>query len=140
MCVVLSVVFFLYCFSVFFFKQKTAYEMRISDWSPDVCSSDLVSIQAGPFLFKWVRADSEAVGRPDIDRRLRGFPQLAASSTASPALCTSSPAPSTVLQALMTKAPESSRAAHIFLVMIVSLSSTPQLGRATWWERRLTSV
>src|SRR3546814_20757608 len=27
---------------VFFFKQKTAYEMRISDWSSDVCSSDLL--------------------------------------------------------------------------------------------------
>src|SRR3546814_13454083 len=31
----------LYCLFVFFFKQKTAYEMRISDWSSDVCSSDL---------------------------------------------------------------------------------------------------
>src|SRR3546814_5283977 len=34
----------LYCvlyFCCFFFKQKTAYEMRISDWSSDVCSSDL---------------------------------------------------------------------------------------------------
>src|SRR3546814_4780600 len=29
----------------FFFKQKTAYEMRISDWSSDVCSSDLNQIQ-----------------------------------------------------------------------------------------------
>src|SRR3546814_1504057 len=29
-------------YGVFFFKQKTAYEMRISDWSSDVCSSDLV--------------------------------------------------------------------------------------------------
>src|SRR3546814_21151341 len=29
------------CLFVFFFKQKTAYEMRISDWSSDVCSSDL---------------------------------------------------------------------------------------------------
>src|SRR3546814_5013063 len=28
--------------SVFFLKQKTAYEMRISDWSSDVCSSDLL--------------------------------------------------------------------------------------------------
>src|SRR3546814_3466421 len=28
--------------SFFFFKQKTAYEMRISDWSSDVCSSDLM--------------------------------------------------------------------------------------------------
>src|SRR3546814_7011748 len=38
-----------YCVFVvifFFFKQKTAYEMRISDWSSDVCSSDLV-----PLLF-----------------------------------------------------------------------------------------
>src|SRR3546814_9663635 len=29
-------------FFFFFFKQKTAYEMRISDWSSDVCSSDLL--------------------------------------------------------------------------------------------------
>src|SRR3546814_18364798 len=31
----------------FFFKQKTAYEMRISDWSSDVCSSDLLQGDAG---------------------------------------------------------------------------------------------
>src|SRR3546814_20580137 len=31
---------------VFFFKQKTAYEMRISDWSSDVCSSDLAVADA----------------------------------------------------------------------------------------------
>src|SRR3546814_18843469 len=31
------------CLCFFFFKQKTAYEMRISDWSSDVCSSDLVA-------------------------------------------------------------------------------------------------
>src|SRR3546814_3006531 len=30
-----------YVICFFFFKQKTAYEMRISDWSSDVCSSDL---------------------------------------------------------------------------------------------------
>src|SRR3546814_9608805 len=30
-------------FFFFFFKQKTAYEMRISDWSSDVCSSDLIA-------------------------------------------------------------------------------------------------
>src|SRR3546814_9138616 len=35
---VLSVVFFF----IFFFKRKTSYEMRISDWSSDVCSSDLL--------------------------------------------------------------------------------------------------
>src|SRR3546814_4293297 len=31
----------------FFFRQKTAYEMRISDWSSDVCSSDLCAMQKG---------------------------------------------------------------------------------------------
>src|SRR3546814_5653843 len=35
---------YLVCFMFFFFKQKTAYEMRISDWSSDVCSSDLPKV------------------------------------------------------------------------------------------------
>src|SRR3546814_8424303 len=39
--------YFLLC-GFFFFKQKTAYEMRISDWSSDVCSSDLVDIVYPP--------------------------------------------------------------------------------------------
>src|SRR3546814_3819447 len=41
--VIYAVVVFSICTSsfLFFFKQKTAYEMRISDWSSDVCSSDL---------------------------------------------------------------------------------------------------
>src|SRR3546814_7265534 len=40
--VVLAVVFSVLCeCRVVFFKQKTAYEMRISDWSSDVCASDL---------------------------------------------------------------------------------------------------
>src|SRR3546814_10287966 len=33
-------------FGFFFFKQKTAYERRISDWSSDVCSSDLLNTDA----------------------------------------------------------------------------------------------
>src|SRR3546814_7548139 len=48
MSLIFSTFLFLYCgccsvFSLFFFffKQKTAYELRISDWSSDVCSSDL---------------------------------------------------------------------------------------------------
>src|SRR3546814_10668309 len=32
---------------IFFFKQKTAYDMRISDWSSDVCSSDLIILGLG---------------------------------------------------------------------------------------------
>src|SRR3546814_2866567 len=34
----------------FFFKQKTAYELRISDWSSDVCSSDLPCVHSGWIL------------------------------------------------------------------------------------------
>src|SRR3546814_13530022 len=44
MCVVVFDLFF------FFFKQKTAYEMRISDWSSDVCSSDLRIADDSPEL------------------------------------------------------------------------------------------
>src|SRR3546814_2029603 len=35
---------------IFFFKQKTAYEMRISDWSSDVCSSDLIELPVRSIL------------------------------------------------------------------------------------------
>src|SRR3546814_9748503 len=38
------------CF-FFFFKQKTAYELRISDWSSDVCSSDLITQRRSWRLF-----------------------------------------------------------------------------------------
>src|SRR3546814_807408 len=47
-------------FFLFFFKQKTAYEWRISDWSSDVCSSDLFSTVAGE------------AGSPDTWRDVRG--------------------------------------------------------------------
>src|SRR3546814_1157528 len=47
----------------FFFKHKTAYEMRISDWSSDVCSSDLRSVQA---IDTAAAADfSGKIGRPE---------------------------------------------------------------------------
>src|SRR3546814_2143191 len=85
------------CF-VFFFNQKTAYEMRISDWSSDVCSSDLVDLPE-PYLpddsdFRGqlasrlarirVPARTEAVTElpavdhpvarcPDVDAHLRAF-------------------------------------------------------------------
>src|SRR3546814_6494555 len=39
---IVRIVLLLFSCIVFFFKQKTAYEMRISDWSSDVCSSDLM--------------------------------------------------------------------------------------------------
>src|SRR3546814_5764422 len=45
---------------IFFFKQKTAYEMRISDWSSDVCSSDLITASR---LVK-IDIDGNVVGEP----------------------------------------------------------------------------
>src|SRR3546814_1455052 len=43
-----SLVHHVYALFFFFFKQKTAYEMRISDWSSDVCSSDLRNHPGAP--------------------------------------------------------------------------------------------
>src|SRR3546814_3273693 len=54
---------FFYIVVFFFFKQKTAYEMRISDWSSDVCSSDLR-------LFDAARA-ADRGARDAADRGLR---------------------------------------------------------------------
>src|SRR3546814_5071289 len=62
---------YIWCSVFFFFKQKTAYEMRISDWSSDVCSSDL---RIG---------DGEDAGRLSVDRnidRRRAMPRAAASA------------------------------------------------------------
>src|SRR3546814_6256985 len=59
------------CFFVFFFKQKTAYEMRISDWSSDVCSSDLARL-----CLSWKSASGSMPTRASSGRassRMRPF-------------------------------------------------------------------
>src|SRR3546814_11031216 len=61
----------------FFFKQKTAYEMRISDWSSDVCSSDLAitSIETSYFNGQQIRErgiDFELSYRTPVDRLFSG--------------------------------------------------------------------
>src|SRR3546814_5704366 len=53
----------------FFFKQKTAYEMRISDWSSDVCSSDLLAALEGAFE---LRKLPRVVGALGLDRIVDG--------------------------------------------------------------------
>src|SRR3546814_7156504 len=55
---------------IFFFKQKTAYEMRISDWSSDVCSSDLSSMtvpRAHSYSADGVRSRTAPAGSYVID-------------------------------------------------------------------------
>src|SRR3546814_4772085 len=51
------------CF-FFFFKQKTAYEMRISDWSSDVCSSDLVGPLAPHLDVGFIQAPARIKATP----------------------------------------------------------------------------
>src|SRR3546814_16101518 len=55
----------------FFFKQKTAYEMRISDWSSDVCSSDLDDLE----FDRRGGARAHPVGRDDLADRQVGARQ-----------------------------------------------------------------
>src|SRR3546814_9903634 len=56
--------------SFFFFKQKTAYEMRISDWSSDVCSSDLAGHQGRAYRGCARFADHQDLGEFE-DRPVR---------------------------------------------------------------------
>src|SRR3546814_7636647 len=58
------------CFRLFFFfKQKTAYEMRISDWSSDVCSSDLTARRSDARISRLRRRRSGPAG---VHRRNAG--------------------------------------------------------------------
>src|SRR3546814_11622735 len=59
--ILIEVFIFFSCF--FFFKQKTAYEMRISDWSSDVCSSDL---PLAPMVKEWRRDFAAGGARRDL--------------------------------------------------------------------------
>src|SRR3546814_9527064 len=56
---------------VFLFKQKTAYEMRISDWSSDVCSSDLlVRLESDKFVARHRRRGGKDVEAEGDERNL----------------------------------------------------------------------
>src|SRR3546814_3910552 len=79
------------CDDVFFFKQKTAYEVRISDWSSDVCSSDLQQrrtakhLGGNSFVFGLVRAFVDRRGEGSIrqldhNRRTEGRYQIGRAS------------------------------------------------------------
>src|SRR3546814_14340792 len=67
----------------FFFKQKTAYEMRISDWSSDVCSSDLREPRGNPADFTGDQFIAE--DRDDARQRAHPAQAFAARAFAAPA-------------------------------------------------------
>src|SRR3546814_10483426 len=60
---------------LFFFKQKTAYEMRISDWSSDVCSSDLLRLVAADLGGHRVDEERHVVV-DDLDHAVLRFPAI----------------------------------------------------------------
>src|SRR3546814_1491878 len=66
------------CMFFFFFKQKTAYEMRISDWSSDVCSSDLHDPTSQSILLTDDAAFADAVAAA-VERQI---PELSTSAVA----------------------------------------------------------
>src|SRR3546814_8640238 len=74
--------FYLIKYVLCFFKQKTAYEMRISDWSSDVCSSDL----SGDHL-SWCRQCCSLIQRSAENWTERYYPAPAASALSGHAEC-----------------------------------------------------
>src|SRR3546814_5859306 len=82
----MSTVWFVYMLLLFFFKQKTAYEMRISDWSSDVCSSDLLHARELPQgRSREIHAQLVRLGECAVraaDRRGRGQAPRAAGTAA----------------------------------------------------------
>src|SRR3546814_5967076 len=66
-CIIYFILFYFFCF-FFFFKQKTAYVMRISDWSSDVCSSDLLAevVYVDGFGNAMTGLDAAALAEADV--------------------------------------------------------------------------
>src|SRR3546814_4777174 len=102
----------------FFFKQKTAYEMRISDWSSDVCSSDLLKDE---LILAYSTASSETV-LPRIMEKMTnyGAPQ-SITSFVIPTGYSFNLDGSTLYQSI----------AALFLAQLYGID---QIGRASWRE------
>src|SRR3546814_15261648 len=117
-------------FIFFFFKQKTSYEMRISDWSSDVCSSDLGDVAGQPVAQEALEladleeevlrlaqlrrgATDHRVGRLELGRRIRCAAVLA------------------VVAVLVRRAAVGADALDV---------AVGQIGRASWRERVWQSV
>src|SRR3546814_7723327 len=110
--------FFLFYFFFFLFKQKTAYVMRISDWSSDVCSSDLFKIST-PILW--------AESFEDLSRNFDTVSDVFfASETVRLRVSakTSDCPPSFVIESIAR-----------LIIPLVELSATPKIGRASCRER-----
>src|SRR3546814_17934022 len=119
----------------FFFKQKTAYEMRISDWSSDVCSSDL--LQVGDLLAQ--HGGGTDIGLHVLDRPYaadqRDGRRLADGLARHGGIAVEVDAVGDYLQALFRR----TMAALQGLVAAIPRDDTP-LDRASGWRRVCQSV
>src|SRR3546814_10629930 len=70
------------CVSIFFFKQKTAYELLISDWSSDVCSSDLDDLAELQLKIDSLKMSKEAKAKAQAElKKLRAMAPMSAEAT-----------------------------------------------------------
>src|SRR3546814_8511869 len=110
---------------VFFFKQKTAYEMRISDWSSDVCSSDLGAHAA-------LDPANHCGGGRDASRRQGSVidPGISSQGTRGPfAIAPSQAGEGSV--GLMRRFP-------LIATLIVALAVAAMIGLGVWQLQRMT--
>src|SRR3546814_1411084 len=102
---------------MFFYKQKTAYEMRISDWSSDVCSSDLDRSAAKQSMDE---LQVGGVNRVSVQQPLAGYEALPAG---------------TVFDHSFRLCQASELEVGFFLSVLRSFALDPEIGRASCRER-----
>src|SRR3546814_18262125 len=130
------------CCGVFFFKQKTAYEMRISDWSSDVCSSDLPTA-IRPLIESSVLRCSSARSSTTVDATDRARQKTSPAPAVQPPRCTR-PAPTRAATTIWTPAPGTAHLRPPPTYFTEHSSPTPTITRITPTsrseERRVTQV
>src|SRR3546814_4905716 len=124
MFIVYLVAMLLLLFVVFFFKQKTAYEMRISDWSSDVCSSDL-GLTQGCF---------EAIAANGTDEQKNTYLPKLATGEWSGTMCMTEPQAGSDLAAVKTKAHPQDDGSFLLEGSKIFITSG-EIGRASCRER-----
>src|SRR3546814_14409260 len=117
-------------FIFFFFKQKTAYEMRISDWSSDVCSSDLDVKMAGKTGTAQVVSLSKGSGKGGLWKYRDHGLFIALAPFDAPRYAA----------AVVIEHGGRSGAAYPIARPVMTFLFARAIGRASWWERVLQYV
>src|SRR3546814_11342599 len=123
------------CSSVlfFFFKQKTAYEMRISDWSSDVCSSDLHPCHRADLIKRAMARMPAALadaGLSDVAMLLQVHDELVFEAPEGQA-----EAAGEVIRRVMMGAAEPALKLAVPLEVEIGIGKSWETGRASWRER-----